>query len=69
MENRLLSFTEFESLYESYGFVNEAEAQKPTFTPQKTQVTKDDLDSLFGGQSIQEASKMDEFKAIVKGEK
>lgn len=67
MENKLLSFTEFESLYESYGFVNEAEKQTPTFTPQKTQVTKDELASIFGGQKIEE--KVNQFAAIKKGEK
>jgi len=67
MENKLLSFSEFETLYESYGFVNEAEEPKPMFTPQKTQVTKDDLASLFTEQKIEEA--VSEFSAIMKGEK
>jgi len=72
MENRLLSFSEFESVYESYGFINEAEvAEKPTFTPDKLAVSSDDLLSLFGGDDKKqnEALKPSAFTLIKKGEK
>ena len=72
MENRLLSFSEFESVYESYGFINEAEvAEKPTFTPNKLAVSSDDLLSLFGGDDKKqnEALKPSAFTLIKKGEK
>jgi peptidoglycan hydrolase-like protein with peptidoglycan-binding domain len=71
MENRLLSFSEFESVYESYGFINEAEvAEKPTFTPDKLAVSSDDLLSLFGGDNKKqnEALKPGVFTVIKKGE-
>ena len=70
MENRLLSFNEFEGLYESYGFITEAEGtEAPMYTPAKTAVTKDDLASLFGGE-VEEAEKTpSQFSAIKKGEK
>lgn len=71
MENRLLSFSEFESVYESYGFVNESEvAEKPTFTPDKLEVSSDDLLSIFGGvdEKQNEAEKVNPFTTIKKGE-
>lgn len=71
MENRLLSFSEFEAVYESYGFINESEtAEKPTFTPSKLAVTSDDLLSLFGGnnQKQNEAATPKEFTIMKKGE-
>jgi len=69
MENRLLSFNEFETLYESFGFIAEAEA--PDFTPEKTKITNDDLISLFGGEEVDEAldAKSLKFSVIKKGEK
>ena len=72
MENKLLSFSEFESLYESYGFVNEAEtAEKPEFTPAKTDVSTDDLLSIFNpDEAKNEAGKTPSpFTVIKKGEK
>jgi len=72
MENKLLSFSEFESLYESYGFINEAEtAEKPEFTPQKTDVSADDLLSIFNPEEAKnEAGKVPTaFTVIKKGEK
>jgi hypothetical protein len=71
MENRLLSFSEFESVYESYGFVNESGvAEKPTFTPDKLEVSSDDLLSIFGGddEKQNEAEKVNPFTIIKKGE-
>jgi len=71
MENKLLSFSEFEAVYESYGFINEAEvAEKPTFTPDKLNVSSDDLLSLFGGDSKKqnEAKTPAAFTIIKKGE-
>ena len=41
MENKLLSFNEFVTLYESFDFITEAEV--PDFTPQMLNVTDDDL--------------------------
>jgi peptidoglycan hydrolase-like protein with peptidoglycan-binding domain len=67
MENKLLSFNEFETLYESFGFITEAE--KPEFTPEKTQVTNDDIISLFGGKEVDEALNVKAFAPIKKGEK
>lgn len=66
MENKLLSFNEFETLYESFGFIAEAEAA--AFTPQKTEVTSDDLISLFGGKEIDEALDAKAFSIMKKGE-
>ena len=69
MENRLLSFNEFETLYESFGFI--AEAEVPDFTPEKSKITNDDIISLFGGGEVDEAldSKSLKFSVIKKGEK
>ena len=71
MENKLLSFSEFESLYESYGFVNEAEtAEKPEFTPAKTDVSIDDLLAIFSEEPANEAIETTSpFTVIKKGEK
>ena len=66
MENRLLSFDEFETLYESFGFI--AEAEVPDFTPLKTTVSADDLASLFGGKMVDEAFDAKTFSVIKKGE-
>ena len=41
MENKLLSFNEFETLYESFGFI--AEAEVPDFTPEKSKITIDHI--------------------------
>jgi hypothetical protein len=70
MENKLLSFSEFESLYESYGFVNETEtAEKPEFTPTKTDVSIDDLLSIFNSKPENEAGETPAaFTVIKKGE-
>lgn len=67
MENKLLSFNEFETLYESFGFIAESEATD--FTPQKPGVTSDELIDLFSGKEIEEALKSSEFSPIMKGEK
>lgn len=71
MENRLLSFSEFEAVYESYGFINESEtAEKPTFTPNKLTVSSEDLLSIFeeDAEEQNEALKPAEFTLIKKGE-
>lgn len=67
MENRLLSFNEFETLYESFGFI--AEAEVPDFTPEKSKITNDDIISLFGGGEVDEALDTKQFSVIKKGEK
>jgi peptidoglycan hydrolase-like protein with peptidoglycan-binding domain len=71
MKNKLLSFSEFESVYESYGFINEAEvAEKPTFTPTKTDVSVDDLLAIFSEEPANEAGATPSpFTVIKKGEK
>lgn len=66
MENKLLSFNEFETLYESFGFIAEAEA--PAFTPEKTEVTSDELLSIFGGKPVEEALDPKAFSIMKKGE-
>ena len=69
MENKLLSFNEFETLYESFGFI--AEAEVPDFTPEKAKITSDDLMSLFAEEEVDEAldAKSLKFSVIKKGEK
>lgn len=67
MENKLLSFNEFETLYESFGFITEAEA--PEFTPEKSAVTSNELINLFGGAEVDEALDTKAFASIKKGEK
>lgn len=67
MENKLLSFNEFETLYESFGFIAEAEA--PAFSPEKAEVTSDDLISVFGGKPVEEALDPKAFSIMKKGEK
>jgi len=70
MENKLLSFNEFETLYESFGFISEAlEANEFDFTPKKADVTSDDLINLFAEEAMEEALNPREFMAIMKGEK
>jgi peptidoglycan hydrolase-like protein with peptidoglycan-binding domain len=66
MENKLLSFNEFETLYESFGFIAEAEA--PAFSPEKTKVTSDELNALFGNKPVEEALDPKAFSIIKKGE-
>ena len=66
MENRLLSFNEFETLYESFGFI--AEAEVPDFTPLKTTISAEDLTSLFGGKMVDEAFDAKAFSPMRKGE-
>lgn len=68
MDNRILSFVEFNSLYESYGFINEAEEVVPDFSPKKMGVTDADLDLLMGG-SIEEDLDVNQFAIIKMGEK
>jgi peptidoglycan hydrolase-like protein with peptidoglycan-binding domain len=67
MENKLLSFNEFETLYESFGFIAEAEA--PAFTPEKSTVTSDELLDIFGSMEVDEALDTKAFAPIKKGEK
>ena len=67
MENKLLSFSEFETLYESFGFI--AEAEVPAFTPEKSTVTSDELLDIFGGAEVDEALDTKAFAPIKKGEK
>jgi len=70
MENKLLSFNEFETLYESFGFISEAlEANELDFTPKKADVTSNDLINLFAEEAMEEALNPREFMAIMKGEK
>ena len=69
MENKLLSFNEFVTLYESFDFITEAEV--PDFTPQMLNVTDDDLIMLFGENEVDEAAEnnINVFSAIKRGEK
>ena len=79
MENRLMSFNEFNSLYESYGFVIESEALDTTepalFDPAKPDANKKEIAELFATagaaneEPANENAKPSEMKAIVKGEK
>ena len=69
MENKLLSFNEFKTLYESFGFIYEAqESNELDFTPKKSNVTSDDLISLFGGKEIDEDLDAKAFSIMKKGE-
>ncbi len=69
MENRLMSFGEFNSLYESYGFINEAE-DKSLFNPANPTANKKEIAEIFAtAGATNEAGPTDAFKAIVKGEK
>ena len=69
MKNRLLSFTEFNSLYESFGFMNESdEPVKPDFTPEDSSMSDEDL-ALLIGESIDEDEVVDQFAIIKMGEK
>ncbi len=79
MENRLMSFNEFNSLYESYGFVIESEALDSTepalFDPSKPDANKKEIAALFATagatneEPANEAATVADFKAIVQGEK
>lgn len=68
MENRVLNFNEFSSLYEST-YLYEAEETAPTFTPQKTQVSKEDFNTIFGATQVTEAETASPFSAMKTGEK
>ena len=78
MENRLMSFNEFNSLYESYGFVMESDEFTTTepalFDPSKPDANKKEIAELFATAGAtneaptNEAAKPSEMKAIVKGE-
>jgi peptidoglycan hydrolase-like protein with peptidoglycan-binding domain len=70
MENRVLNFAEFSSLYESYGLYEAEEATTaPDFTPQKTQVSKNDFDMIFGTTEVTEAETVSPFSPMKMGEK
>lgn len=75
MENRILNFSDFSSLYESYGFLNEEESAKetPEFTPTDTKVTSDELLDLLQvsqeGKDLEEAANPSPFVAMKVGEK
>lgn len=69
MKNRILSFSEFNSLYESFGFMNESnEPVKPDFTPEDLSMSDDDL-SLLIGESLDEDESINQFAIIKMGEK
>lgn len=70
MENRLMSFNEFNSLYESYGFVNEAE-DKSIFDPTNPTANKKEIAEIFAtaGATNEAGTTVNEYKPIVKGEK
>lgn len=68
MENRLMSFNEFNSLYESYGFVNEAENN--LFDPANPKGNQKEIAQIFATSgATNEATAIDAFKPVMKGEK
>ena len=75
MENKLLSFSDFEHLYESYGFINEAEdsATDPLlFDPFAPTKYNSEIASLLlkePAKNTNEASTINQFSVIKKGEK
>ena len=75
MENKLLSFSDFEHLYESYGFINEAEdsATDPLlfdpFAPTKDDSKIADFLSEEPAKVTNEANEINQFKPLRKGEK
>jgi uncharacterized protein YunC (DUF1805 family) len=75
MENKLLSFSDFENLYESYGYINESE-EKATdpllfdpFAPSKDDSKIADVLIEPKAEATNEKSKVDDFKPLTKGEK
>ena len=69
MENKLLFFSEYESLYESYGFIKESEkVEIPTFTPSNLEITSEELISIFESYGINEKEDVNTLKVIKKGE-
>ncbi len=69
MENRLMSFGEFNSLYESYGFINEAE-DKSIFNPANPTANKKEIAEIFAtAGATNEAGEINAYKPILKGEK
>lgn len=68
MENRLMSFNEFNSLYESYGFINESENN--IFDPSNPKGNHKEIAQIFATSgAANEAAEINAFKAIKKGEK
>jgi peptidoglycan hydrolase-like protein with peptidoglycan-binding domain len=69
MENRLMSFGEFNSLYESYGFINEAE-DNSIFNPANPTANKKEIAEIFAtAGATNEAGEINTYKPILKGEK
>ena len=69
MKNKLLCFSEYESLYESYGFIKESEkVEIPTFTPSNLEITSEELISIFESYGINEKEDVNTLKVIKKGE-
>jgi peptidoglycan hydrolase-like protein with peptidoglycan-binding domain len=70
MENRLMSFGEFNSLYESYGFINEAE-DKSIFNPANPTANKKEIAEIFAtaGATNEAGNTLNDYKPVVKGEK
>lgn len=68
MENRLMSFNEFNSLYESYGFINESENN--IFDPSNPKGNQKEIAQIFATSgATNEATAIDAFKPVMKGEK
>jgi len=70
MENRIMSFTEFNSLYESYGFINES--SDAVFDPSNPTASDKLIKSLENTTipgKTNEGTTLNDYRAIMKGEK
>ena len=70
MENRIMSFTEFNSLYESYGFINESSDAifDPGNPTASDKLTKSLINTTLP-EKTNEGTTVNDYRAIMKGEK
>jgi len=68
MENRIMTFGEFNSLYESYGFMNEA-ADQAIFDPSNPTANAKEIAQIFATSGATNEADISAYKAIVQGEK
>jgi peptidoglycan hydrolase-like protein with peptidoglycan-binding domain len=68
MENRIMTFGEFNSLYESYGFMNEA-ADQALFDPSNPTANAKEIAQIFATSGATNEADISAYRAIMQGEK
>ena len=68
MENRIMTFGEFNSLYESYGFMNEAD-EPALFDPSNPTANTKEIAQIFATSGATNEADISAYRAIMQGEK